>query len=235
MSDAEKDCKLCGKPLPSRRLTYHPECRARESERRRCTKCRKIKPRSKFSNDRTRADGKFPWCMECQVKNNTETRFQNPEDELNGHICPLCDTPIRGGGNRRYCSAKCKERCSALRRNYGLSPEQYRALVDATGGRCPICKRKPSSWHVDHNHKTGMTTGVVCSPCNIGALATTNHDIEMVRRLLEYLENTPAERLGIEARGTAPTKPASGLHKRWGWKGGTPAQSAAALPADPPF
>lgn len=180
----------------------------------RCPKCKKVKAPSNFSNDVTRASGKFPWCKACQLVGNRKA-FQDADAPLNGKICPLCDTEIRGHINRRFCSTRCKDRVQKLRLKYGLTPEQYRALVAQAEGRCPICKRRPTLWHVDHNHKTGLATGVVCGACNVGALAFTYHDPEMVRRLLAYLEATPASRLGIEAVGTAPSKP-SQIHRVWG-------------------
>lgn len=185
-----------------------------KATRRRCKKCKKVRAASKFSNDKTRADGKFPWCTYCQ--RTSVLPFQNADAPLNGHICPMCDTPCRGHGNRRHCSRGCKERAYGLRHNYNLTPQQYKAMVADTGGVCHICGKRPTQWQVDHNHRTGEVTGVVCKACNVGALAMTFHDIEFVRRLLSYLKTPPAKRLGTDV--TVPDqsgKRGSQLHKRW--------------------
>lgn len=182
-----------------------------------CKRCKKTKPLNEFSRDASRPSGYFPWCKECQNESTTGTKFQNEDDELNGHICPVCDTPCRGHKNRRFCSNTCKQKANSLKVSYGLTVEQYRAMVDATGGRCPICRCKPTSWNVDHDHRTGLVTGVVCTPCNVGLLADSKHDIEIVKRLLEYLVFTPAEDLGIVSR--APKNTKSNLHKRWHHRG----------------
>ena len=187
-----------------------------KSKRRRCKKCKKVKAASKFSNDSTRADGKFPWCMSCQQTSTLP--FQNSDDPLNGHICPLCDTPCRGHANRRFCSRGCKERVTTLRNKYGLTPQQYRTLIDDTGGKCPVCGRNPTQWQVEHNHRTGKITGVVCKVCNVGALAMTFHDVELIRRLLSYLEEPPAERLGIHITVPAEKAGRSQIHMRWRYK-----------------
>lgn len=179
--------------------------------RRRCKRCKKVHATSKFSNDKTRADGKFPWCMRCQKEN--QLPFQNPDDPLNGHICPMCDTPCRGHANRRFCSRGCKERKQGLKINYGLTPQQYKTMVADTGGTCPICGKHPTQWQVDHDHRTGKITGVVCAACNVGALAMTYHDTAFVKRLLDYLKKPPAERVGVHV--TAPKTHPSKLHKRW--------------------
>ena len=189
-----------------------------KTKRRRCKKCKKVKAASKFSNDRTRADGKFPWCMLCQQSSTLP--FQNSDDPLNGYICPLCDTPCRGHANRRFCSRPCKERASLLRRKFNLTPQQYKDMVADADTVCPICLKHPTQWHVEHDHRTGKITGVVCGACNVGALAMTYHDTAFIRRLLDYLEKPPAERIGVfatvnEAWNAADKKRGSRLHKRW--------------------
>jgi hypothetical protein len=156
--------------------------------------------------------------MECQYDHYKEHRFQDESAEPNGHVCPVDDRIIRGHKNRRYCSARCKEKASNLRANFRLSIEDYRRLVDDAGGQCPICLRRPTEWHVDHDHKTGLVMGVVCSACNIGALAHTYHDPDYARRLVAFLEMSPAARLGIEARAPEGRTQPSQLHRRWGYR-----------------
>jgi hypothetical protein len=222
MAAQRKLCGHCDKPLDNHRRTYHVEClsavkAAAQLARRRCSRCRKTKAASKFSNDATRADGKFPWCIECQLDGKAAQRFQDSGAELNGHVCPMCDTPVRGHRNRRFCSAKCKDRVAALKKRFGLSVEQYRALVAATGGRCPICACTPRMWHVDHDHRTSLVTGVVCQGCNVGPLAASQHKVERVQALLAYLEHTPAAQLGIEAYAPEEASRTPNLQGIWGY------------------
>lgn len=216
-------CLLCHEPITNpdqSRKKYHDECRepAKEANRPiRCTKCKQVKPPSKFSNDSTRVNGKFPYCVDCQAR--TTTRFQDSALELNGHTCPVDDTLIRGHANRRFCSMRCKEKARNLKLKYGLTVEQFRALVAATGGRCPICTKRPTEWHIDHNHQTGKVTGVVCGPCNIGPLASSLHRIDLAQRVVDYLTLNPAAQLGIDV--VVPDNKArtsSQLHKRWGYR-----------------
>lgn len=182
---------------------------------RKCKKCKKVKAASSFVNDESRIDGKFPWCKDCQSEHVSGHKFQNAEDELNGFICPLDDTPIRGHKNRRFCSTACKDRVKSLKQKFNLEVGQYRALVDSTGGRCPLCGNRVHQWHVDHNHRTGLVTAVVCAACNVGPLAMTYHDVDFVRRLLDFLENTPAQKLGIVAIAPEGQNRPSNLHKIW--------------------
>lgn len=218
-------CGHCLQPLGlDGRYKYHPECgRARKEftmrQRRRCAKCRKVQQPDKFANDRSRADGKYPWCMECQRKYGAAKGFQNSDDPLLGRDCPLCDTPLRGpaaGAQRIYCSDKCKDRSSNLRMRYGLSVKDYRRLIEYMDGKCPICKTVTNDWHVDHNHRTGETTSVVCVKCNVGLLAYSRHDPVLARALVDFLENTPAQRLSILA--IAPEVPRARGNRK-GWRG----------------
>jgi hypothetical protein len=188
-----------------------------QPERMRCSHCKQVKGKTKFSRDSSRKTGYFPWCMECQMAHGKAHRFQDETAEPNGHICPVDDRIVRGAKNRRFCSSRCKEKVQSLRRNFALTIEEYRALVDATGGRCPICKKRPTEWHVDHDHGSGLVMGVVCSACNIGALATTYHDPEFVVRLLEFLTHSPATELGIQRQVPERAKKPSQLHRRWSY------------------
>jgi hypothetical protein len=204
-------CPVCNLQVDDARMVIHPACRD-VGDQRWCTRCATLQPIARFSRDAKRrgSGGYFPWCKSCQARANT--RPQQDFDPENGHHCSLCATPIRGHANRRYCSSYCKTRTNSLSKKYGLEVDEYLALVAQTGGQCPICMKATTSWHVDHDHQTGRVTGVVCSSCNIGALARTFHDPEFIRRLLAYVEDPPAARLGAVARGVRP----SNLHTMWG-------------------
>lgn len=227
---SKKVCKDCG-PDARRRPAPHPGPRCathhREYEKSLhpegliCTKCRAIKPATSFSNDSSRTTGKYPYCKACQNRYMIERAVQDPSAVTNGHHCPLCDAEIRGHSNRRYCSNYCKNRVASLRKQYGMTVEQYRKLVDATGGRCPICRKRVRKWVVEHNHLTGEVTGVVCTRCNVGLLAYSNHDVEVARGLLRYLEDPPALKI-LGQPIVVPEDPEgklrgkSQLHKKWG-------------------
>lgn len=211
----QRECKQCQAPikLGSRRLLCDP---CRETPDPRCKKCKKVKPLTRFSRDSTRPSGYFPWCMDCQQAGVKAAGFQNPEDPPNGHVCPMCDTPVRGHRNRRFCSNGCKDRTSRLKHSYNLTPQQYRRMVDAMEGRCPLCRNRVTQWHVDHAHKGGRVMSVVCAACNVGALAMTYHDVEYVERLLDFLRNPPALGVGVDVHVPEGSTKPSNLHRVWG-------------------
>lgn len=54
-----------------------------------------------------------------------------------------------------------------LKRRYGITVREFRAKIEAQGGKCPICdkrlqKRGRGGMCVDHNHRTGEFRGVLC-------------------------------------------------------------------------
>lgn len=44
---------------------------------------------------------------------------------------------------------------------YGITQEQFDALLASQGGHCALCD-STKSFHVDHCHKTGRVRGILC-------------------------------------------------------------------------
>ncbi|MGI8809928.1 MAG: endonuclease VII domain-containing protein [Acidimicrobiales bacterium] len=81
------------------------------------------------------------------------------------------------------------DRKSYLKRKYGMTIEQYDAMLDAQGGGCCICGRPPRediSLHVDHDHSTGKVRGILCFCCN-NALADFGEDPELLKKAASYV------------------------------------------------
>lgn len=77
------------------------------------------------------------------------------------------------------------DRKSQLKRKFGMTVEQYDALLLAQDGHCAIC---PSTTElcVDHNHTTGVVRGILCNPCN-KALGFLKDDPARLAAAIEYL------------------------------------------------
>lgn len=160
------------------------------------------------------------WCFECWLSRQSievrekwvRWRFSAIPEELRLSRVPSKDWPE----NRRWCSgcqsfvrlsdcsgSRCKtcnsmaSHSSMVQRTYGISPEDYRALFLAQGGRCFICQRKVHTKRlaVDHDHKTGEVRGLLCADdergCNHAVLGNIK-DLAMAKRIVSYLENPPA-------------------------------------------
>lgn len=184
-----------------------------------CTRCTWWRAAEHFAKDASRPSGLHGWCRDCVARKRGEGLRQDPEAPLNGHDCPLCDEPLRGSPLRRWCSDRCSQRAKRLKRYYGLTVDQYRAMVEATGGVCPICRDRPGpDWHVDHDHRTGKVVGVLCMDCNSRIVASVQHSLSTARRLVDYIANPPAELAGVFAQGRG--RPGeSQLHRVWSHAG----------------
>lgn len=71
-----------------------------------------------------------------------------------------------------------------LKSRYGLSREQYDAMLIAQSGRCAMCASAPLRLHVDHCHATGRVRGLLCQRCN---LLVGHLESRLVRAGLAYL------------------------------------------------
>lgn len=66
-----------------------------------------------------------------------------------------------------------KQRNRNLQRKFGITAEEYDAMLAGQDGLCAICgtdspQRSTSNYFaVDHDHETGEVRGLLCSPCNI--------------------------------------------------------------------
>jgi hypothetical protein len=76
---------------------------------------------------------------------------------------------------------------------YGLTPEEFDAILASQGGRCGICRSKsPKSarngtWCVDHDHVTGQVRGLLCNLCN-RAVGMLQDDPKIIRAAVRYVE-----------------------------------------------
>lgn len=82
-------------------------------------------------------------------------------------------------------------------RVYGLTPDDYAALLAAQGCRCAICGLDEPNAHgrtgkkfrlsVDHCHGTGRIRGLLCQKCN-RAIGLLGDSVELLRKAIDYLE-----------------------------------------------
>lgn len=129
-----------------------------------CSKCKKIKPLSEFY---LKPDGSLykVWCKSCFHKQAKEWKRNN----LSQH--------------------KLNQRSRKLKKNYGITIEEYNKLYLDQQGKCKICGIPQNllikHLSIDHDHNTGVIRGLLCSNCNshLGWYETFKNDI------LRYLNN----------------------------------------------
>lgn len=112
-------------------------------------------------------------------------------DPRQGWACKLCFLAYKN----QYKSTPAQDRKAQLKYKYGLTIEEYTALLLRQGGRCAICnsastKRTRSAYFaVDHNHETGKVRGLLCNNCNIG-IGALEDSVTYLMNAVQYLEKT---------------------------------------------
>jgi hypothetical protein len=66
--------------------------------------------------------------------------------------------------NLEHCNAVIHR--NALRRLYGITPEQLQAMKLAQDCKCAICGESPKRLCIDHDHATGKVRKLLCIQCN---------------------------------------------------------------------
>ena len=94
----------------------------------------------------------------------------------------------RSKPRRKLLEFKCR-----LKRNFGISIEQYNDMLKNQDNKCAIClidqKDYIRKFGVDHNHTTKKVRGLLCTQCN-SILGYSRDSIETLQRAIEYLKRT---------------------------------------------
>lgn len=79
-----------------------------------------------------------------------------------------------------------------LKKNYGLTEEDYLSMYKEQDGLCAICKQKnynkAGRLAVDHCHVTGKVCGLLCTKCNAG-IGLLGDSVQMLKVAISYLEH----------------------------------------------
>lgn len=92
---------------------------------------------------------------------------------------------------------------------YGLTVEQFSAMLASQSGKCPICQmelKSPKVPAVDHDHQTGAVRGILCRQCN-AAIGQLQDNPTVLRRAAEYLENSSSSGVISTTNSELSTKP----------------------------
>jgi hypothetical protein len=112
---------------------------------------------------------------------------------------PVSEFYATGKGNTDGLSSYCRrcDRGMRLKAHYGITVDQYEAMLTAQGGACAICQRPPreASLHIDHDHACcperkrscgRCVRGLLCEDCN-RAIGMFDDDHKRLLRAVEYL------------------------------------------------
>lgn len=194
MPNRTETCRRCGKqrgPEDTTHTHYCRECwKAKQREYRQksprrpsetCSRCKGPRGDSSHLN----------YCRDCMRIRQREYRKQHPPQP--SAVCSRCGKQ-RGpedGKHLSYCLACWRAYHRA--RQYGITAEQFDAMLEAQGGVCAICQsnglngRTGRTLHVDHDHGTGRNRDLLCDNCNLG-IGNFRDDPALLRTAADYLE-----------------------------------------------
>lgn len=159
----------------------------------RCTTCGVDKPEGEFYRDPARRDGLKGVCKACELQRKHTWYVANRERAIATAQAWKRRNPERYQATQaRYRQTRRSEqRADHLRRSFGLTLDEYDALVADQDGRCAICRDEPKAGqflHVDHDHGTGEVRGLLCVRCN-NALGQLRETVSIAERAVDYLDS----------------------------------------------
>ncbi len=84
-----------------------------------------------------------------------------------------------------YCH-DCRKKRMIIKRT-GITVRRYDAMIQASKGKCAICKRDYKRPSIDHCHNSNKVRGVLCSACNAG-LGLFRDSANTLRDAADYLD-----------------------------------------------
>jgi hypothetical protein len=147
----------------------------------RCPRCEQDKFFSAFGKDKSKKTGLSSYCLDCANENRKINYAKNPKEE-------------KQKLNEYYKANKDRSRSYSLKALYGLSQEQYAAMLVRQNSSCKICKTHENNLKrrlfVDHCHETGKVRGLLCQYCNT-MLGNAKDNVLVLQSAINYLSNKP--------------------------------------------
>jgi hypothetical protein len=138
-------------------------------------------------------------CFSARSKARRDSRKERKVDDIqfpDRKVCSKCNVEkppssfcvsLRENDGLGYVCKECV-RNEDLIREYGVDLVWYKNTIIEQGG-CAICGKGENGGrrlHVDHDHTTGKTRGVLCFRCN-SMLGFSQDSIETFQKAIDYL------------------------------------------------
>ena len=78
---------------------------------------------------------------------------------------------------------------SKLKRDYGLTLDDFGRIAKEQGHRCAICREHVLKLVVDHEHATNVVRGLLCANCNL-LLGHAKESLLVLEAAINYLKMT---------------------------------------------
>jgi len=129
------------------------------------------------------------WCKSCGEMHEQTSR------EIQSNQAPMSCTNYRPHNWSGY-----ERQDAIIRRQYGISMQEFNELLEHQGGGCAICAKPISKlrrrMNIDHCHDTNQVRGILCSGCNTG-LGHLGDNIDGLLRAVAYLKNPPFKQYAL--------------------------------------
>ncbi len=159
-----------------------------------CRLCRRWKSHDAFYRAIGTRSGRRTECAACNLAYKAARYQANPYPARQRTQDWRRDNPERFAATRaRFIATGGKalaDRRSHLKRKFGLTVEEYDAMLEEQGGGCVLCGHPgyaEIALHVDHDHATGRVRGLLCVCCNNG-LGQFRENPELLRAAARYVE-----------------------------------------------
>lgn len=142
-------------------------------ENKSCSRCKEEKSVSEFYISKGRISSA---CKSCKSDMYKDWEKRNPEKRKEIH-------------SKHYEKTA---RWHVLKYKYGISKQEYEAMLFYQDGKCAICyttnsrHNKSNNLLVDHCHDSLKIRGLLCNRCNT-ALGLINDETSILKRMIEYL------------------------------------------------
>lgn len=143
--------------------------------KKKCTKCGKpYPPTKKYFYPWANKCGLHSWCRKCY---NADMRIRLRKWRK--------ENPERARAHWQKVTPK--QRRAKRLRQYGLTEDSFQAKIKKQNGGCAVCRKETEKLVVDHDHKTGLTRGLLCRNCNV-MLGNAFDDPKILKRGIAYLK-----------------------------------------------
>jgi len=126
-----------------------------------CTSCKKEKPKELFSWSNKSKGYKKSRCKDCISHIESNRKY------------------ARNKGIKNRVPSMFDRRAYHLLHTYGLTLKDYDNMVETQNNKCAICDTNTKMLVVNHCHKNGKVRGLLCSKCNkgLGMLGDTEESL----------------------------------------------------------
>lgn len=141
-----------------------------------CTKCNKSKSLDSFHDNKNYKDGKMYICSLCRSEYKKSYYIRTKEYQ-------------RVVSKQYYHNHLRRAKSYSLKTRLGITIEDKENLLIKQNYLCLGCNMKLdiNKSKVDHDHKTGIIRGILCTNCNI-VLGHAHDNTKVLENLINYLK-----------------------------------------------